>query len=231
MSRFEYHLALDEGMTPSPVRPALIWAEGIAPPEAAGNRPDFLEDLLTRVQTEGEEFISAERRKRVRAMLRFGKYKPSGRGKPASEYLLRAALSPDIDFPRVNGPVNVNNAVSLATGWPASIFDADATGPHFLIRRGRAGESYVFNTAGQVIDLEDLLCVCRKTDSGWEPCGNPVKDAMATKLGPATRRVAAVLYAPIDEPPQAVERWAGCFADWLAGYCRAERVGKILVGA
>ncbi len=160
-------------------------------------------------------------------MLRFGKYRPSGRGKPASEFLLRAAR--DDRFPVINAPVDVNNAISLASGFPGSLFDADLTGPGLHLRHGRAGEAYVFNASGQTIDLEDLLLVCRKIESGWEPCGNPVKDSMATKIGEETRDVLAVLYVPADEPLASAERWADRYAGLLKDHCRAQRVGFVVV--
>jgi DNA/RNA-binding domain of Phe-tRNA-synthetase-like protein len=83
----------------------------------------------------------------------------------------------------------------------------------------------VFNPAGQVIDLEDLLLVCRRTEEGFTPCGNPVKDAMATKICTKTRNVVAVLYAPADEPTPSVERWAERYAALLSTHCRAKEVG------
>jgi DNA/RNA-binding domain of Phe-tRNA-synthetase-like protein len=156
-------------------------------------------------------------------MLRYGCYKPAGRGKPASEFLLRAALSDS--FPLVNGPVDVNNAISLASGLPGSIFDADLSGTELLLRRGLPGESYVFNPAGQVIDLEDLIVVCRREGESWAPCGNPVKDAIATKIRPETQNVVAVLYAPAGESIAFVETWAGRYAELLRAHCQACAVG------
>lgn len=215
-----YRLTIDPSLSPSPVVPALIWAEGIRPPEGP---LAFLSEVVAATAAKGEGGIPETVRSRVRDMLRHGRYKPTGRGKPASEFLLRAAL--EGTFPRVNGPVDVNNAISLASGLPGSIFDADLSGPHLLLRRGKSGEAYVFNPSGQTIDLEDLLLVCRKAEEGWEPCGNPVKDAMATKVRPETGRVVAVLYAPIDEPVPSVEGWAARYADLLKTHCRAERSG------
>lgn len=215
-----YRLTIAPSLSPSPVVPALIWAEGIRPPEGP---LAFLSEVVAATAAKGEGGIPETVRSRVRDMLRHGRYKPTGRGKPASEFLLRAAL--EGTFPRVNGPVDVNNAISLASGLPGSIFDADLSGPHLLLRRGTPGEAYVFNPSGQTIDLEDLLLVCRKAEEGWEPCGNPVKDAMATKVRPETGRVVAVLYAPIDEPVPSVEGWAARYADLLKTHCRAERSG------
>ncbi len=209
---------------------ALIWAEGIAPPRPTEEAFDYLSSVVARAQELGEDAIPAETRKRVRRMLRYGKYRPSGRGKPASEFLLRAAIQGK--FPLVNCPVDVNNAVSLDSGLPRSIFDADIAGRRLLLRRGLPGEKYVFNRSGQEIDLEDLLLVCRMTESGWSPCGNPVKDAMVTKITEATRNVVAVLYAPADEPVSELAGWAARYAELLTDQCGAKNVGhRVIEGA
>jgi len=223
MNELAYSLELDPTLHPSPVLPALIWAEGITPQRSSEAPPSFLAEILAQVGKTGEEFVPGELRSRVRKMLRYGRYKPAGRGKPASEFLLRAALNDS--FPLVNGPVDVNNTVSLASGLPGSIFDADLSGTCLLLRRGQPGESYVFNPSGQVIDLEDLLVVCRQEGEDWVPCGNPVKDDMTTKIRPETRNVIAILYAPVDEPVASVQRWAADYAELLQTHCQAETVG------
>jgi len=223
MTETGYRIERDPSLPPSAVLPALIWAEGVEPPAPTEELPDALAELLARVRSTGEAFVPQEMRQRVRGMLRHGKYKPSGRGKPASEFLLRAALGDS--FPLVNGPVDANNLVSLESGFPGSIFDAALSGRRLLLRRGAPGESYVFNPSGQSIDLEDLLLVCRFTAGGWEPCGNPVKDSMETKIRPETRDVIAVLYAPADEPLDSVERWAGRYAELLVRHGGADHVG------
>ena len=223
MTETGYRIERDPSLPPSAVLPALIWAEGVEPPAPTEELPDALAELLARVRSTGEAFVPQEMRQRVRGMLRHGKYKPSGRGKPASEFLLRAALGDS--FPLVNGPVDANNLVSLESGFPGSIFDAALSGRRLLLRRGAPGESYVFNPSGQSIDLEDLLLVCRFTAGAWEPCGNPVKDSMETKIRPETRDVIAVLYAPADEPLDSVERWAGRYAELLVRHGGADHVG------
>jgi hypothetical protein len=221
-----YSIEFDPTLAPTPTTAALIWAEGIAPPTATEVAPPFLSAVLDRARRAGAAYVPEEVRARVRGMLRFGKYHPSGRGKPASEFLLRAAV--DGSFPLVNGPVDVNNAVSLESGLPGSLFDGGISGGRLLLRRGRAGESYVFNRSGQTIDLEDLLLVCRWSEGGGEPCGNPVKDSMATKIRPETRDVIAILYAPADEPIDRVETWASRYAELLASHCGAERTGLLI---
>lgn len=96
--------------------------------------------------------------KAVRDMLRNGRYKPAGRAKPSSEYLFAAAL--DGSFPRLNPFVDAVNLASLKYMYPMSIFDADKAGHALLCRLGAPGEHYVFNSSGQEIDLEDLVCLC-----------------------------------------------------------------------
>jgi DNA/RNA-binding domain of Phe-tRNA-synthetase-like protein len=159
-------------------------------------------------------------------MLRHGKYRASGRAKPASEFLLKAAL--DGRFPPINPAVDANNHVSLSSGLPGTIFDMARSGETLILRRGMPGERYVFNQAGQEIELEDLLLLARPTPEApdlGEPCGNPVKDSMGTKIHEGTRRVVAVLYAPRDEPQESLGSWASEFARLLASWCGATETG------
>ena len=215
----DVELVFDPSLLPSPVRVAVVAAGRIAPPSTGAPAPSGLPALLRRVAAEGVAVWPEGRRERVRDMLRHGRFHPTGRSKPSSEFLLGAAVRGE--FPLVNGPVDVNNQVSLETGFPASVFDADRTGPRLLLRRGRPGESYVFNRAGQAIDLVDLLVVCRGAEEDAEPCGNPVKDAMATKVDGETRRLVAVVYAPAADPPGDLDGAAARYAQLLAERCGA----------
>jgi DNA/RNA-binding domain of Phe-tRNA-synthetase-like protein len=205
------------------VRVALIWGFDLQECAKTPSTPAYLSNLLERVCSAGETFLSPERKSAIRRMLRFGTYKPTGRAKPSSEYLLSAALNNE--FPLVNGPVDINNAISLEWGYPASVFDMEQCGAELLLRRGVAGESYVFNPAGQIIDVKDLLCVCRKEGDVWLPCGNPVKDAMATKTRELTRNVVAVIYTPFSELPAEIESAASKFATLLGSECGASNTG------
>ena len=210
------------------LRVALVWAAGLPGCPKTEVPSDYLAGLLERVASRGESFLPPERKAAVRDMLRYGKYKPAGRSKPSSEYLLAAAL--EGDFPLVNGPVDANNAASLGWGYPASIFDLAKTGRELLLRRGLAGEAYVFNSSGQTIDLEDLLVVCRRSAAGaWEPCGNPVKDAMATKVFEDARDAAAVVYAPASEDLGLLEACAGRLRELLESECGAKATGYQIV--
>ncbi|MCA1802177.1 MAG: hypothetical protein LC662_06935, partial [Rhodothermaceae bacterium] len=131
-----------------------------------------------------------------RDMLRNGTYKPTGRAKPASEYLLRAAQ--DGTFPRKNTAVDINNYISLNYMVPISLWDIDKAGARPLtIDLGQPGEKYVFNEAGQEIDLKDLVCgILTDADAGRTPVINPVKDSMLTKTDPASVNIGYVVYYP-----------------------------------
>jgi len=134
-------------------------------------------------------------RKNVRNMLRFGKYKPSGRGKPASEYLFEAAK--EGSFPFINNFVDALNFVSLISGLPISLIDNEkAKTENFRIRRGRKGESYIFNKSGQVLNLEDLLLTA--TNEEDEPIATPVKDSQKTKIDEKSKNLTAIIYSPIE---------------------------------
>lgn len=226
-----YSLSVDPSLE---LRAALVWAREIPSCPKTGSPSPYLAGLLERVRSSGESFLPPERKAAVRNMLRHGKYKPAGRAKPSNEYLLAAAL--DGSFPFVNGPVDVNNAVSLEWGYPASVFDAAKTGDELHLRRGRASEAYVFNASAQVIDLEDLVVVCRRAagngavgGDAWSPCGNPVKDAMATKVFEEARNVVAVVYAPIDDESSRLEACGSRFSELLAAECGASSSGFFIV--
>jgi DNA/RNA-binding domain of Phe-tRNA-synthetase-like protein len=127
-------------------------------------------------------------RKAVRDLLRQAGYKPTGRGKPSSEYLLGAVAEGPL--PAINLAVDTCNAVSLHSGLPISVIDLDRARAPLSIRVAQAGESYVFNASGQTIDLAGLLCLCDADG----PCANAVKDAQRTKTSAETRRTLSVVW-------------------------------------
>lgn len=130
-----------------------------------------------------------------RDILRNGVYKPTGRGKPASEYLLGAAKSGA--FPRVGALVDINNLISLKYLLPISVWDAElCSSSDFEFRLGRQGESYIFNPSGQQLDLEDLVCGCELPGGTSSPIVTPIKDGMRTKVRPETRDVIGAIYYP-----------------------------------
>lgn len=139
----------------------------------------------------------------VRELLRHGGFKPSGRSKPASEYLVAAIT--ENRFPRINPLVDACNVASLHSGLPISLVDVDLVKPPLAIRVAPAGTTYVFNPSGQVIDAGGLLAV-HDADG---PTGTPVKDAQRTKTHPGTRAALALLWGTRARPGHtaATTRW------------------------
>lgn len=151
---------------------------------------------------------SEELRGAVRDLLRHGGYKPTGRGKPSSEYLARAAVEGGL--PRINLAVDACNAVSLHSGLPISVVDLDRAQAPLRIGIAGAGERYVFNASGQEIDIEGLL----NFFDAAGPCANAVKDAQRTKTHPGTLRTLSVLWGVIGHEAQ-VERACAWYRELL----------------
>jgi DNA/RNA-binding domain of Phe-tRNA-synthetase-like protein len=133
--------------------------------------------------------ISDAERTAIRALLRHGGFKPSGRSKPASEYL--QAAHAESRFPTINPAVDACNIASLRWGLPLSLIDLDrVAGTQLRIAICPPETSYVFNPSGQTIDASGLLAVF--DDEG--PTGTPVKDAQRTKTHDGTTRTLAVVW-------------------------------------
>ena len=223
--RSDIHIDLRAGSHTWDVVFGVVWALGLEP----GRRPPGLDAAIDAVAerrklalTEPEDAV----RRAARDMLRHGKYKPTGRGKPASEYLLRAARQDT--FPRISAPVDICNLISLEYLVPASVWDLDLGSGPYTARRGRADESYVFNVTGQQIGLEDLLVVCGQGDA---PMVNPVKDSQATKTRSETLNVGGVVYLPASQDLDA-QAICGRFVELLEGCGVEKRAGfQVVPGA
>ena len=167
------HVALFETIFPAPL--------------GSIDSPAWLRDLL-RLDAEAPLSADDETRRAIRDVLRHGGYKPTGRGKPASEYLVRAAA--DGTLSSINAAVDLCNVVSLHSGLPISLVDLDLATAPLRIAIAGAGESYPFNASGQEIALDGLLCL----HDAHGPCANGVKDSQRTKTGAATRRTLSVIW-------------------------------------
>jgi DNA/RNA-binding domain of Phe-tRNA-synthetase-like protein len=124
----------------------------------------------------------------IRELLRHGGFKPTGRSKPASEYLVRAASEGQLR--PINPAVDVGNVVALHSGFPVSVVDVDRLVPPLVVRLAPPGSRFVFNASGQEIDVENLVCL----EDGGGPCANPVKDAQRTKTDASTTQTLTVVW-------------------------------------
>ena len=121
-------------------------------------------------------------RKAVRELLRAGGFKPSGRSKPASEFLHGAATRGELGS--INLAVDLCNVVSLHSGLPISVVDLELASAPLHVAIAAAGTSYVFNPSGQSISLGGLWCLHDRAGA----CASPVKDSQRSKTHAGTRR-------------------------------------------
>jgi DNA/RNA-binding domain of Phe-tRNA-synthetase-like protein len=180
-----------------------IVAEFPQPLERVSPSPALLE--LLALDAQAPMSSSDEIRAAVRDLLRHGAFKPTGRSKPASEYLLRAAG--DGTLGSINVAVDICNAVSLHSGLPISVVDLDRIRQPLRVGIPQQGAAYVFNSAGQTIDVAGLVSLFDAAG----PCAGPVKDSQRTKTGPQTRRTLTLIWG--------TSKLSGKAAQAQAWYC------------
>jgi DNA/RNA-binding domain of Phe-tRNA-synthetase-like protein len=158
------------------------------------SRPEYLAEIRqdTRLMTDADFHLPDPLQKGIRSLLKAYGFHPSGRNRPASEFLVKD-MQLRGDFNPINNVVDINNHLSLLTHLPISILDLDKTGRHICIRVGMEGESYVFNREGHELSLKNLLVIAG-AEQEFPPFGSPVKDSQATKILPETKNLVAIVY-------------------------------------
>ena len=176
---------------------AAVFPAPLAQTESPAWLTELLQPTATAPFSPGDEL-----RRAVRDMLRHGGFKPTGRSKPASEYLLKAAAA---GLPTINAAVDAANATSLHSGLPISVVDLDRATEPLRVAVAATDARYAFNTAGQEIDVGGLLCL----HDAAGPCANAVKDAQRTKTGADTRRILCLIWGTRFDPPRtaAAQAW------------------------
>ena len=124
----------------------------------------------------------------VRDLFRQGGYKPTGRGKPASEYLVKAVGEGRLGT--INRAVDVCNVVSLHSGLPISMIDLGRAQPPIRVGPAPPETEYVFNAGGQTIRFPGLVCV----SDAQGPCANGVKDSQRTKTDETSRETLSFVW-------------------------------------
>jgi DNA/RNA-binding domain of Phe-tRNA-synthetase-like protein len=155
--------------------------------------PDWLQDLL-RPGSEAPLAPDDQVKAAVRNLFRVAGYKPTGRGKPASEYLVRAASLEKLST--INPAVDVCNAVSYHSGLPVSVVDTALAAPPYRIGIAAGDGQYVFNRSGQEIRFEGLFTLYDADG----PCANGVKDSQRTKTGDGTTATLTVIWGTTSLP-------------------------------
>lgn len=135
----------------------------------------------------------------VRDLLRHGGiFKPTGRSKPASEYLIKAAAE---GMTGINAAVDACNVASLHSGLPISVVDLERVTPPLAVRVAAEDSHYVFNASGQSIAIGGLLSLCDADG----PCAGPVKDSQRSKTHAGTTRTLSIVWGTRALPGRAAQ--------------------------
>lgn len=197
-------------LAPHPLLDVAAFTAELPHPLGAMVSPDWLIALLKPdAHSNAPLRRSEDVRQAVRDLLRHGGFKPTGRSKPASEYLARATEPEAGAEPRsiasINLVVDACNAASLHSGLPISVVDLDLAREPLSVSIAPEGATYVFNASGQVIDVGGLVSL-HDADG---PCAGPVKDSQRTKTHAGTRRLLALVWGT-----RAAEGRAALTAAW-----------------
>ena len=198
---------------------AAVEFEGVQVSESSSELRAWSDAVAKNVASNAENPDQESLRQKVRQMLRHGQFKASGRSKPAQEYLLRCATD-DGQLPVINAPVDILNTVSLECGLPISLLSIAKCSNQLIVRRGAAGETYVFNASGQELNVADLVVVCDQSTDPSRPVGSPIKDSMAGKIEAGDTHLVAVVYGPVGSEAvlgQACDGLVAAFSKYISG--------------
>jgi DNA/RNA-binding domain of Phe-tRNA-synthetase-like protein len=212
----------------SMVRLGLVLAEPVAVAEASAALTGEMDALAGELagRYEGKTPAEIDRLQEARDLYKSFGIDPT-RTRPSSEALLRRALKGK-PMPRVFNAVDVANLCSLEFLLPLGLYDTAKVRPPIALRRGRPGESYPGIRKDEV-HLEGRP-VLADPDG---PFGNPTSDSLRGSVGPGTRGLYMVIFAPAGYAVEIMEghvRWArGAMARHLApADTEVETVGAVI---
>lgn len=148
--------------------------------------------------------------------------KDPARYRPSAEALMRRLVQGKGLF-HVNNVVDVNNLVSLETGYSIGAYDRDKLAPPVVFRSGRDGESYAAIGRGS-INLAGLPLFA--DDEG--PFGSPTSDSERTMITGRTTNLLMVLIG-FEATADAMQAAVGTAAERLRRFCAARDVETAIV--
>ncbi|MFZ2956575.1 MAG: phenylalanine--tRNA ligase beta subunit-related protein [Candidatus Ozemobacteraceae bacterium] len=216
-------------LSPGPLQIGLIEADGVCVLPSRAAYVQKISEEIAHILQPGWVYPDSLQ-KGIRSLLKAYGFHPSGRNRPASEFLVKD-LQGRGSFNSINNVVDINNHVSLISHLPISIFDRQKTGNQLMIRVGMEGEQYIFNREGHELSLRDLLIVARG-DGDKAALGSPVKDSQATKVFEGTSSLVGIIYSSTTLlVPNALAGILGRFADLLKTEAMAKHVEWSIIDA
>lgn len=178
----------------------IVEAEGVAVAAAGGEQAAELERVCSELRSRLalESLAALDAVAGVRRMFRAWEVDPA-RYRPSGEALLRRVVAGKGLY-RVSNVVDLNNLVSVETGWPWGSYDREQLAPPVVFRDGREGETYTgigkqtWHAARRPV-LADAA----------GPFGSPISDSVWTMVTPATTAVVTVAFVPAGAPEAALQ--------------------------
>jgi DNA/RNA-binding domain of Phe-tRNA-synthetase-like protein len=149
----------------------------------------MLEELCERLRVEYKGKVAADRPSiaATRRAYRVLGDDPS-HYRPANEALMRRVLSQRV-LPQINTVVDINNYVSLWSGFAIGCYDAAQIRGPVVVRRGHSGEQYM-PIGKPAVDATDRLVLADEQGI----FGSPTADAQRTMVTPAARHVLFAIF-------------------------------------
>jgi len=137
-----------------------------------------------------EEISADETLKAVRAIFSAAGTDPT-KDRPSGEALMRRIIRGEGIY-RINDVVDLNNLVSLETGFPCGVYDAaNLSGEEMIFGIGKTGEGYE-SIGGKRVNAEARII----SNDAQGIFGSPVADSKRTAVGTSTTTILMLIYAP-----------------------------------
>ncbi|MBF0406638.1 MAG: hypothetical protein HQM10_04745 [Candidatus Riflebacteria bacterium] len=209
-------------LPPGPLQIGVLEADGVKIRQSSEKYLSKIKSDIAHILQPGWVYPDAIQ-KGIRSLLKTYGFHPSGRNRPASEFLAKD-LQARGEFKPINNVVDINNHVSMLSFLPISVIDRAKDTEDIILRTGTEAEEYVFNKEGQVLSLKNLLVLARNSGNHL-PVGSPVKDSQETKVFEDTRNILVVIYSSCRLiSSEKLSEYLCIFSEYLKSEALAERV-------
>lgn len=122
----------------------------------------------------------------------------------------------------INSIVEINNLISISSGYPVGSYDADQLQGNIELRRAETGTHYD-GIGKSAVNIEYLPTLYDQAG----PFGNPSSDSRRAMIQPGEHKVVTVIYS--FDGAEELEYWLEKLASYLKDYCGVVDAEKIIV--
>lgn len=139
----------------------------------------------------------------------------------ASEAMLRRIIKGNGLY-RINNAVEINNLVSICSGYSLGTYDRDKLFGDITLRRAPDGASYQ-GIGRDALNIEHLPVLYDEQG----PFGNPTSDSERAKVTKDSRNLITVIYS--FGGPQDLNDWMETYELWLKIFCDAKDIQTTVI--